>query len=81
MISFFQSPDGTQIWNVYHADANSAGACDGTRCKQVSEKILKQILMNDEDTMAQIVNWNSDGSPNFGSPAKIGTSLSGPNGE
>jgi hypothetical protein len=28
---FFTSPDGTETWNVYHADANSAGACDGTR--------------------------------------------------
>jgi len=28
---FFTSPDSTEIWNVFHADANSAGACDGTR--------------------------------------------------
>ncbi|KAF2467651.1 Arabinanase/levansucrase/invertase [Lindgomyces ingoldianus] len=61
---FFQSPDGSQIWNVYHATSNSGGACDGTRY-----------------TMGQIVNWNSDGSPNFGSPAKLGTSLTGPAGE
>jgi hypothetical protein len=29
--SFFTSPDGTQIWNVFNADANPAGACDSTR--------------------------------------------------
>ena len=28
---FFTSPDGTETWNVFHAVANSAGACDGTR--------------------------------------------------
>ncbi|KAL3426394.1 glycosyl hydrolase family 43 [Phlyctema vagabunda] len=61
---FFTSPDGTQIWNVFHAEPNSAGACDATRY-----------------TMAEIVNWNSDGSPNFGSAHKLGTVLSGPSGE
>ncbi|KAF2028527.1 Arabinanase/levansucrase/invertase [Setomelanomma holmii] len=61
---FFNSPDGTEIWNVYHATANSAGACDGNRY-----------------TMAQKVNWNSDGSPNCGSPAKLGTTIAGPSGE
>jgi GH43 family beta-xylosidase len=61
---FFQSPDGTEIWNVYHADANSAGACDGTRY-----------------TMAQKVNWNSDNTPNFGSPGALGTKITGPSGE
>ncbi|KAH7087461.1 glycosyl hydrolase [Paraphoma chrysanthemicola] len=61
---FFNSPDGTEIWNVYHATANSAGACDGNRY-----------------TMAQKVNWNSDGSPNFGTPAKVGTTITGPSGE
>ncbi|KAF2128692.1 glycoside hydrolase family 43 protein [Dothidotthia symphoricarpi CBS 119687] len=62
--AFFNSPDGTEIWNVYHATANSAGACDGSRY-----------------TMVQKVNWNSDGSPNFGSPVKVGTKLTGPSGE
>lgn len=61
---FFTSPDGTEIWNVYHATANSAGACDGNRY-----------------TMVNKVNWNSNGTPNFGVPAKLGTSFTGPSGE
>jgi GH43 family beta-xylosidase len=28
---FFSSPDGTEIWNVYHATTVAAGACDFTR--------------------------------------------------
>ncbi|TID25653.1 glycoside hydrolase family 43 protein [Venturia nashicola] len=28
---FFTSPDGKEIWNVYHATANSKGSCDGNR--------------------------------------------------
>lgn len=28
---FFQSPDGSQTWIVYHATTNSAGACDNSR--------------------------------------------------
>ncbi|RPA99471.1 arabinofuranosidase [Choiromyces venosus 120613-1] len=61
---FFQSPDGTEVWNVYHATQVSAGACDGNRY-----------------TMAQKVNWNSDGTPNFGTAAALGTVLTGPSGE
>jgi GH43 family beta-xylosidase len=49
---------------VYHATANSAGACDGNRY-----------------TEAQRVDWNADGSPNFGKAIKLGTSLNGPSGE
>jgi GH43 family beta-xylosidase len=29
--AFFESPDGTEIWNVYHATTIAAGACDFTR--------------------------------------------------
>ncbi|KAF2144981.1 glycoside hydrolase family 43 protein [Aplosporella prunicola CBS 121167] len=61
---FFNSPDGTEIWNVYHATSISTGACDGNRY-----------------TMAQVVNWNSDGTPNFGTAAALGTTLAGPSGE
>lgn len=38
---FFQSPDGTEIWNVYHATKITTGACDGNRytaAKKVSWK-------------------------------------------
>ncbi|KAF1851269.1 glycoside hydrolase family 43 protein [Cucurbitaria berberidis CBS 394.84] len=61
---FFTSPDGKEIWNVFHATAIQKGACDGNRY-----------------TMAQKVNWNANGTPNFGSPLKLGTSLAGPSGE
>ncbi|KAK7749669.1 hypothetical protein SLS53_000248 [Cytospora paraplurivora] len=32
---FFQSPDATQTWLVYHATSSSAGACDDTRYTMV----------------------------------------------
>jgi GH43 family beta-xylosidase len=28
---FFTSPDGTEIWNIYHATRIAEGACDGNR--------------------------------------------------
>lgn len=28
---FFTSPDGSEVWNVYHATAIAEGACDGNR--------------------------------------------------
>jgi len=28
---FFTSPDGTEVWNVYHATTARSGACDGNR--------------------------------------------------
>jgi GH43 family beta-xylosidase len=58
------SPDGTEIWNVYHATSVTTGACDGNRY-----------------TMAQKVNFDSNGTPNFGSPARLGTNIAGPSGE
>ncbi|KAF3035942.1 hypothetical protein E8E12_005637 [Didymella heteroderae] len=61
---FFTSPDGKEIWNVYHATANSAGACDGNRY-----------------TIAQKANFNSNSTPNFGTPGKLGTTITGPSGE
>ncbi|RYP81415.1 hypothetical protein DL769_001981 [Monosporascus sp. CRB-8-3] len=33
--SFFQSPDGSQTWNVYHATSNANGACDDSRYTMV----------------------------------------------
>lgn len=32
---FFQSPDASQTWLVYHATANAAGACDDSRYTMV----------------------------------------------
>lgn len=32
-------------------------------------------------TAAQKVNWNSDGTPNFGKAVKLGQSIAGPSGE
>jgi len=61
---FFTSPDGTETWNVFNADANSAGACDSTRY-----------------TMAEKMNWASDGSPVFTAPVALSQSLTGPAGE
>ena len=33
--SFFQSPDGKQTWNAYHATSNASGACDDNRYTMV----------------------------------------------
>ncbi|WP_163509514.1 family 43 glycosylhydrolase [Fodinicola acaciae] len=33
--SFFTSPDGTEVWNVYHAVGNSAGSCDDDRSARI----------------------------------------------
>ncbi|KAK7440242.1 hypothetical protein VKT23_017183 [Stygiomarasmius scandens] len=57
----FTSPNGQDIWQVFHANTATPGTCDGARY-----------------TAVQKVNWNSDGSPNFGSPAALGTEISEP---
>jgi GH43 family beta-xylosidase len=62
--AFFLSPDGTEVWNTYHATTVEAGACDFTRT-----------------TRAQIVEWNTDGTPNLGSPVTSGEALTAPSGE
>jgi GH43 family beta-xylosidase len=61
---FFTSPDGTELWNVYHATTVAAGACDFTRT-----------------TRAQKVEWEADGSPDFGIPVAAGDTLVAPAGE
>lgn len=61
---FFLSPDGTEVWNTYHATTLESGACDFTRT-----------------TRAQKVEWNADGTPNFGSPLKTGETFTAPSGE
>ncbi|MGP4049544.1 family 43 glycosylhydrolase [Streptomyces sp. 2A115] len=61
---FFNSPDGTESWIVYHANDSASDGCD-----------------NGRTTRAQKFTWNSDGSPNFGTPVGLGASMAGPSGE
>ncbi|HZI25177.1 MAG TPA: family 43 glycosylhydrolase [Chryseolinea sp.] len=61
---FFLSPDGTELWNAYHATTIAGGACDFTRT-----------------TRAQKVAWNTDGTPDLGSPVATGRALTAPSGE
>jgi GH43 family beta-xylosidase len=49
---FFKSPNGTEDWIVYHAWPTSAGQGAG----------------GERSARAQKFTWNSDGTPNFGSP-------------
>ncbi|BCL30874.1 family 43 glycosylhydrolase [Streptomyces aurantiacus] len=61
---FFNSPDGTESWIVYHANDSAGDGCD-----------------NGRTTRAQKFTWNSDGSPNLGTPVALGASAAGPSGE
>jgi GH43 family beta-xylosidase len=61
---FFKSPDGTEDWIVYHANASASGVCDTKRT-----------------TRAQRFTWNTDGTPNFGTPVGVNVDLAGPSGE
>lgn len=61
---FFNSPDGTETWQVYHGNSSSSQGCGDTRSARV-----------------QKVNWNSNGTPNFGSPVAAGTAVTVPSGE
>ncbi len=63
---FFQSPDGTQDWIVYHGKDTGASGND-----TYSHRI----------TRAQQFTWNGDGSPNFGSPVGLGVPLAVPSGD
>lgn len=60
---FFNSPDGTESWIVYHANDGASEGCD-----------------NGRTTRAQKFTWNSDGTPNLGTPVRLGASLAGPSG-
>ena len=61
---FFQSPDGTEDWIVYHANDSVNGGCDGRRTTRV-----------------QRVNWNEDGTPNFGTPVSTEEEIAAPSGD
>ncbi|KAF8644291.1 hypothetical protein AX16_008566 [Volvariella volvacea WC 439] len=58
---FFTGPSGNNVYNVYHANHNSPGQCDGSRYTNVAP-----------------VNWNSDGTPNLGSPPPLTSDLAEP---
>ena len=61
---FFQSPDGSENWIVYHAVSTSAGNCGGERSARI-----------------QPFTFNSDGTPNFGTPATLSAPLAVPSGD
>jgi len=61
--SFTTSPDGLEVWNVYHGIAQSGAG------------------MDDRSIRAQKVNWNADGSPDFGIPASFEDWIDPPSGE
>lgn len=66
--SFFSSPDGTEVWNAYHAVTSSDGSVRGN-------------CGGERSTRVQKVNWNADGTPNFGTPAASWQSLALPSGD
>ena len=60
--SFVTSPDGTQIWNIYHG-------------KDVRENNWSNRTMR-----ADLVRWNADGEPDFGTPTPRDVLISVPSG-
>jgi GH43 family beta-xylosidase len=64
---FFLSPDGTENWIIYHANATSHPNGDG--CGDSRSPRMQKFA------------WNSDGSPNFGTPVAINTAIKKPSGE
>ncbi|XVU27687.1 family 43 glycosylhydrolase [Actinoplanes sp. CA-054009] len=61
---FFNSPDGSETWLVYHANETTGQGCGGTRTTRIKK-----------------VNWNSDGSPNLGTPDRVNAALTAPAGD
>ncbi|MEV6342605.1 family 43 glycosylhydrolase [Actinoplanes sp. NPDC051851] len=61
---FFNSPDGTETWLVYHANETTSQGCGATRTTRIKK-----------------VGWNSDGSPNLGTPDALSTSITAPSGD
>jgi GH43 family beta-xylosidase len=66
---FFQSPDGTENWIVYHAHDRPGAPLTGTGCYGL------------RTARAQPFTWNPDGTPNFGEPVALGVELQAPSGE
>ncbi|KAF1974480.1 arabinofuranosidase [Bimuria novae-zelandiae CBS 107.79] len=56
---------------------------DGTEISNVYHATANSAAACDGNryTMVNKMNWNSNGTPNFGTPAKLGTSFTGPSGE
>ena len=62
---FFKSPDGTEDWIVYHGVNNTNGDCGPTL----------------RTTRIQKFTWNTDNTPNMGSPLALTTDITVPSGE
>lgn len=66
--SFFTSPDGSEVWNLYHAvtsrDGAPRGACDGTRSARIDK-----------------VSFDADGNPDLGEPSSSWESQPLPSGD
>ncbi len=65
---FFVSPDGTENWIIYHANPLAASNY--------------QFPCGDaRNPRMQKFSWNTDGTPNFGTPVAINTAIKKPSGE
>lgn len=64
--SFFTSPNGSENWIIYHANG---APMNGNGCGSARSPRMQKFT------------WNSDGTPNFGTPAATGTALPVPAGE
>ncbi len=66
--SFFTSPDGSEVWNAYHAVTSSSGApygsCGGDRTLRINK-----------------VTFAADGTPNFGVPSASWQDVTLPSGD
>ncbi|MFE9577301.1 family 43 glycosylhydrolase [Nocardia sp. NPDC006044] len=60
---FFQSPDGTEDWIVYHA------------------KDTSEYTYDRRTTRAQKFTWNTDGTPDLGTPLSLDTDIPLPSGD
>ncbi|KAK3995334.1 hypothetical protein QBC44DRAFT_366861 [Cladorrhinum sp. PSN332] len=63
--AFFASPDGKEVWNVYHATSISTGNCDGKRYT-----MAKKVNWNADGSL-----------PELGKADPSGAVLAGPSGE